>query len=60
MPETIRLLISGSRGFTWPRHVWDTLDAERARLRPGDTLIVVHGDCGDGDPSGGVDAFGRL
>lgn len=56
----LRLLVSGSRAFTWAHPIWDDLDTQRARLRPGDTFTVVHGDCGDGDvDEGGVDAIVR-
>ena len=45
MAATRRVLITGSRAWPWPALVDRALDAERARLTSGDTLIVIHGAC---------------
>ncbi len=43
MPRTLVVLITGARGWPYRQTVWQRLDEQRARLAPGDTLIVVNG-----------------
>lgn len=38
-----RVLVTGSRNWPWPATVTAALDAQRARLRAGDVLVVVVG-----------------
>lgn len=37
------ILVSGSRGWPHPEKIIADLDRHRARLGPGDTLVVIHG-----------------
>jgi hypothetical protein len=46
--RTVRVLVTGSRGWPWPTVVHRALEEARARLGPDDTLTVVHGACPDG------------
>lgn len=41
-------VVTGSRGWRWPTLVWRRLDEQRARLGPGDVLVVAHGAARDG------------
>lgn len=45
----MRVLVTASRNWPSWETVWHRLDMEAAKLAPGGTLIVVHGDC----PTGG-------
>jgi hypothetical protein len=46
MPETCRILVTGSRSWPSPDQVWAALDAELARTSS--PLLIIHGACPEG------------